>query len=373
MAPSDELIEAWRAAGLYSSDLPNAAERLALLSWLHERGVSQQQMEVAHAKGNLGSLAGDSLLRANPQWSLRQVAEQLGTTTEMIEELRRAGGFAPVDLDERSFTDGDLILFRSFIEASAFFSHEELVHVTRVIGASLRRIADAASEMFFVDVEAPLRTGSGNELALAQKNLEAMQLTRAAIAVFEPMFLAQLQESLQSSRTARRNSSDLGTMPLAVGFVDLSGYTTMAEQISPADLLRAVLDFESAAHDLVADCGGRVVKLIGDEVMFTTVDAESACDIALGLVGTIGRSATARPRGGVAFGNVIAHGGDIYGVTVNRASRMADIAIPDEVLVDEGVVSSAPRHTFEPSGRRQLKGFREPVPLWTLCRRTTGV
>jgi class 3 adenylate cyclase len=365
----DDLVREWREAGLYDPGAGNADERLALLHWLDELGVATERMTAAHAEGNLGSLAGDSLLRANPQWSLRDLAGQLGAEVDFLDELRRAGGFAPVDRDAPLFTDRDLVQFRSFLEARAFFSHEELLHVTRVIGSSLRRIADAASEMFFFDIEAPIRTGAGGELALAKKNLEAMQLTQAAIAVFEPMFLAQLQESLVASRAARRNSSDLGTLPLAVGFVDLSGYTSMAEQIAPDELLRAVLDFESAAYDLVADCGGRVVKLIGDEVMFTTVSAESACDIALGLVGTIGANETARPRGGVAFGNVIAHGGDIYGVTVNRASRMADIAVPDEILVDAEVVSRAGSQRFEPAGRRQLKGFRDPTPLWSLLPR----
>jgi adenylate cyclase len=220
--------------------------------------------------------------------------------------------------------------------------------------------------MFFLDVEAPLRTRAGGELALAKKNLEAVELVRAAIAVFEPMFRAQLQEAQQSSRAARRHAADLGTLPLAVGFVDLTGYTTLAELIPPAELLREVLAFESAAYDLVADCGGRVVKMIGDEVMYTTVDAESACEIALGLLRTVGGHDAARPRGGVTFGNVIAHGGDLYGVSVNRASRMADIAVPDEVLVDADVVSRAGTHRFEAAGRRLLKGFRDPIALWSL-------
>jgi class 3 adenylate cyclase len=366
--PSDDAIRAWTGAGLYDPADARAGDRLALLTWLDERGITLEQMIDANANGNLTSVAGDSLLRENPLWTLADMAEQLGTSAELLDELRRAGGFPPVDPLQRLFTDIDLLQFRAFMDASAFFSRNELLHLTRVIGSSLRRIADASGEMFFLDVEAPLRTGAGTPLDLAKKNLEAMQLLQGAIAVFEPMFRAQLQESLQASRAARRNSSDLETVPLAIGFVDLSGYTSMAEQISPDRLLRAVLDFEASAYDLVAECGGRVVKLIGDEVMFTTIDAPSACDIALGLLDEVGNVDGARPRGGVAFGNVIAHGGDIYGVSVNRASRMADIAVPDEILVDSEVVARAGGRWFEPAGRRQLKGFREPVALWSLGR-----
>jgi class 3 adenylate cyclase len=366
MPASDDLIRSWRDAGLYDPEAPTAAGRLALLSWLHDRGTPHAQMLAAHERGELGSLAGDSLLRANQRWSLNEIAEQVGTSVEVLDQLRRASGFRPTDPDAPSFTDRDLDQFRSFMEASAFFSMGELLHLTRVIGTSLRRIADAASEMFFLDVETPLRIGAGGELALAVKNLEAMELSRAATLVFEPMFLAHLQESIQVSRAARRGAVDLGTMPLAIGFVDLSGYTSMVERITPTALLRAVLDFESAAYDLVADCGGRVIKMIGDEVMFTTVDAHAACEIALGLLEEIGGDDDPRPRGGVAFGHVIAHGGDLYGVSVNRAARMADIAVPDEILVDADVVARATTHRFEPAGRRQLKGFREPVPVWSL-------
>ena len=218
----DEAIAAWTEAELYDPAATDAADRLALLTWLQERDITVEQMTAADANGTLTSVAGDSLLRENPRWTLHEMAGQLGTTADALDELRRASGFPPVDQRQRLFTDIDIVQFRSFIAASAFFSRNELLHLTRVIGSSLRRIADATGEMFFLDVEAPLRTGAGSPLDLAKKHLEAMQLLHGAIEVFEPMFRAQLQESLQASRTARRNSSDLETVPLAIGFVDLS-------------------------------------------------------------------------------------------------------------------------------------------------------
>ena len=112
--------------------------------------------------------------------------------------------------------------------------------------------------------------------------------------------------------------------------------------------------------------GGRLVKLIGDEVMFATVDVASACAIARGLA-----EATDVPaRGGLACGEVVTSGGDLYGPTVNLASRIADVAIAGEVLVNDAVVElvTDDAYAFEPAGRRQLKGFAEPVRLWSLTR-----
>jgi len=132
-------------------------------------------------------------------------------------------------------------------------------------------------------------------------------------------------------------------------------------------LLRLVTRFEATAHDLVTAHGGRLVKLIGDEVMFATVDVASACAIARGLT----EAADVPARGGLAFGEVVTSGGDLYGPTVNLASRIADVAIAGEVLVNDAIVAELvgdDAYAFEPAGRRQLKGFAEPVRLWSLTR-----
>ena len=121
----------------------------------------------------------------------------------------------------------------------------------------------------------------------------------------------------------------------------------------------------STAIDLVSEHGGRLIKLIGDEVMFSTVAPDTACRIASELIRHAEAWVTSA-RGGIAHGPVVASGGDVYGETVNLASRIADIAVPGELLVNEAVVAGAPDLAFEPAGRRQLKGFPAPTRLWSL-------
>lgn len=369
MAQRDDVdsTDAWIAAGLYDPLSPTAHQRFDLLTWLASLGISVDQMLAAKADSQLRALAGDIALRPGPRTSLRQIAEEIGTTVESINDVRRASGFPPNDPGAADFTAGDAEMFRSFNAASTIFSLDELLHFTRVVGTSMRRIADAASEMFLLDIEAPLvSSADSDELALARSIYDATLMTGSAVAIFEPMFRAHLEQSLIATRLARGASTDYNTLPLAVGFVDLTEFTALSSQLSAPALLDLVLTFEANACDLVADHGGRVVKLIGDEVMFTAVDAEAACAIALGLLAIVGSADAPNPRGGLAYGPVIAHGGDLYGQTVNRAARMADIAIPGEVLVDTGVTVRAPQMHFAQAGRRQLKGFREPVDLWSL-------
>jgi len=112
-----------------------------------------------------------------------------------------------------------------------------------------------------------------------------------------------------------------------------------------------------------------VVKHIGDEVMFVALDAATGCAIAEALL-HVADAAGIEPRGGVAVGDVISRHGDYYGPVVNLASRLADLAIPGEILVDEATTAAAGGEagpwSFRPAGRRQLKGFERPVEVFAL-------
>lgn len=112
-----------------------------------------------------------------------------------------------------------------------------------------------------------------------------------------------------------------------------------------------------------------MVKHIGDEVMFAAVDPAAGAHIALESVRRFAAEDRVAPHAGIGYGVVLGRGGDYYGSVVKLASRTADIAVPNEILVTEVVVLGARDDdglTFEPAGRGQLKGFDDPVPLWSL-------
>jgi len=112
------------------------------------------------------------------------------------------------------------------------------------------------------------------------------------------------------------------------------------------------------------------VKLIGDEVMFVVRDPAAACEVALTLVDRFANDPAVTPRGGLAWGDILYRGGDYYGPTVNLAARVAQIAVPGELLVTTDVAAHADGDAvhFEPAGKRMLKGFDEPVPLLAVTR-----
>lgn len=366
MGEGSDSTAAWIGAGLYDPAAPHAPDRLELLQWIEAQGATVDQMTAAQAAGQLSSLIGDLSLRPGRLRTVIDVAAAMGMEPELMNDVRRAAGLPTVPIDEPMLADDDVRMLEIFHLADAFFSREELLRLATVMGSAMRRIADAAGEMFLRDVEAPLKViDSHRDLDMAKANLSGIELARSATGVFAPMFLAHLRLSTDRTRSARRDSEDYETVPLAVGFVDLSGFTEMSVSLSTAELRNLIVDFEGRANGIVGDHDGRIVKLIGDEVMFSAIDGSSACAIASAL--TAAAPAGTIARGGVAFGAVIASGGDLYGPIVNLASRLADIAVPGEVLVNEAIANSVPTRDFEPAGRRQLKGFVEPVRLWSLC------
>src|SRR5207253_2502125 len=132
--------------------------------------------------------------------------------------------------------------------------------------------------------------------------------------------------------------SETGDAEVVVGFADLVNFTAFSQRREPAELAAAVDHFEALVYEHVPERGGRVIKMIGDEVMFSVDDAASAAAIALGLVKALARDPQLPPvRVGMASGPVLAWQGDIYGPTVNLASRLVAVARPGTVLASDAL------------------------------------
>ena len=86
------------------------------------------------------------------------------------------------------------------------------------------------------------------------------------------LFLSHVEIALRRSRGRGTGDRSPHTARLAVGFVDLVGFTPLSSELPVAELAALVDEFEDQAFDLVADNDGRIVKFIGDEVMFVMLD-----------------------------------------------------------------------------------------------------
>jgi adenylate cyclase len=128
---------------------------------------------------------------------------------------------------------------------------------------------------------------------------------------------------------------------LAVGFVDLVGFTALSHRLEAAELGKLLSRFESLVFDIVTEAGGRVVKLIGDEAMLVCPDPAGAVRAAFLILGRTGDADLPAARAGIAAGELLLQGGDYFGEPVNLASRIVDRAPPGAVMVDERVADAA--------------------------------
>jgi len=149
--------------------------------------------------------------------------------------------------------------------------------------------------------------------------------------------------------------------PIAVGFADLVGWTSAIRDLSSADLTGLVDAFEAEAFDLVVAQGGRVVKTLGDEVMFTAPSAETAAETGLRLAEAFtGRTAVPPVRVGLAWGPALPRAGDVFGPVVNIASRCTALARPSSVVVDRALsreLEGSTRYAVRRMSARRVRGY----------------
>jgi adenylate cyclase len=359
----------FQAAGLYDPDAADAADRLALLRYLEARGVSLEQMVESHKNGALHAANTDERIRPGRIMSADTVAAAIGIPADLLRRITLAAGLRIEDDDYR---ESDIETYRLFAAGADMFGDDATLQFTRAVGSSMARVADAAISLFLVNVEGPLVQEGGGPTTLAEAANSAVDALDVIPSLMAGFFRMHMQAAISRQRVASNSAEDPGMFRLAVGFVDLVGFTPYAQDVAPVELASFVESFEARANEVVAAGGGRIVKHIGDEVMFVETDPTTACDIALQLVEIFGDREGVSPHAGVGFGPLVSRGGDYYGSVVNLASRIADLAVPGEVLatdeVQRAAVGSDGRFEFHPAGRRMLKGFADPIPLWSVTR-----
>jgi class 3 adenylate cyclase len=152
-----------------------------------------------------------------------------------------------------------------------------------------------------------------------------------------------------------------------VGLVDLSGFTALTQMLTPAELSTLLNGFSATVSDVVHTDGGRVVKFIGDAVMWVSPTAEQLAQAALDLVEhPLARDVGLQVRAGLGYGDILAINGDYFGNAVNLAARLVGAAAPGHILAAAGVHDQLPDWPMIVLDPLMLKGFDEPVTAYAL-------
>ena len=343
-----------------------------LVAFLTSLGATPEQIAAAEGQSNLIGLGADLVFTHAEGLTATDVAARSGASVDVVMRIWQALGVDVPGPDAPMFSSDDVSLVRTLSSVDLFTDSEtdELLHV---IGSALARVADAAISFYVQTVESDLVDGGADSLSLAQKGSRAARTALDLGDALGAIFAHLLRDGVDRQRRAQAHVNDRALFRVAVGFVDLVGFTPLSHRMATRELSSFIGQFENRAFRLAAEHGGRIIKHIGDEVMFVAIDPVAGCELALALMAEFVDEGI-QPRGGLAYGDVVARQGDYYGEVVNLASRLADLAIPGEVLADDNVRVAAgdSELVFEGAGRRQLKGFDEPVPVYSLLPSTTA-
>lgn len=368
----------WVEAGLYDPEGPNAAERLALLEYLTERGATLEQMVEAHEAHSLPGVAGDLVIpRTNPDVPLSEISALSGVSVPRVLRAMLAAGI-PVTAESKVPTTL-VTLMEAFEAGSALMGDDAILAFTRVLGASAINIAEAAVALFWAEFGPGSVKEGPDELARARVSEAA---TRAFLTVPDVMAQAVLdqferaQKRAQAVRGWSDPSADGGsggpTEVVALGFVDLVGSTAWAETLGFREQNLALTRFESAAWSSALLAGGRVVKTIGDAVFFAAADADSACRIGTEVCRAAGADAVLPPaRGAVGIGVVTPREGDYYGPLVNLLSRLVKVGAPGDLVATRDVATSLQkdRWSLRELEERALRGVEGLVTAFVVSPR----
>jgi len=337
-----------------------------LYAFLRASGATDEEIERAAEQGWLPLLAIDAyLMPGEAEHDLAGAARAAGVDEEFARRLWRAMGFPDPPDGAKVFTDRD-------VQALRLVAHRlrpeddraQFFRQVRAIGTSMSRLGAINADLIAAALQELRRSGMDDE-------------TIAAVLPFgidwpSVEFLIDYVHRVQTRaavwrRLALEEFEDVGA-GIGVGFADLAGYTELSAELDPDRLEQLLTRWEELSADLVAQHGGRVVKTIGDEVMFVGL-AESVARIARAIRdGARADAVLPEVRIGLASGTAIARDGDYFGPVVNLASRLADLAAAGEVLASADMKDAAAPATelaWTAAGHRYVRGIGD-VEVWVL-------
>lgn len=321
-----------------------------------DHGFTRRQLESA-------------ILGENPSLTSEAVAEAAGVTLEEARRLWRALGF-PDAGHEAAFTQADRAALGTLAGAvgQGAIDFDTAVRLTRAVGQTMARLADWEVATLSARVE-QLEAG---DQATGSRVGSALRLVEMVGIPFEDLLVYAWRRHLAAAvarvEALGANDADLHTIQVTVGFADLVRFTALSNELDEDRIGDLVEIFESRCADVVTARNGRVIKTLGDSVLFVSESPERAMDIALGIVDVIGHDARLPDvRLGLATGSVVMQLGDVFGPPVNLAARLTGVARRNRVITDRATAALLPPGRFDsrPLPARPLRGFGvvEPVAV----------
>jgi adenylate cyclase len=344
-----------------------------LMAAFEEAGISLEDVARGVAAGELSFPLG--LFLPEPvamTATYEELSARLGRPPELLRRLSGELGFPPREDDRIRAEDAEMLsLIVTKLDLAA---DDDLSRFTRLYGGSVQRLVGSGLQFFDRTVRQRVAT-----FELSNEEKDSLVYEKAAgftklVAGLVPWlqrrhrehavleYIVGVTEGFMEERgiTPRQRRQ-----PPAIAFLDLTGYTTLAEEQGDQAAAELAANLAGVVQEAAQTRGCRPVKWLGDGVMFHFSDSARAVLSGLELIEQTERAVSVPARIGIDAGAVIVQEGDYFGRTVNIAARIADYARPHEVLVSEDAMRSAgvAEVEFELVGDVPLKGVSKSVRL----------
>ncbi|HSV41697.1 MAG TPA: adenylate/guanylate cyclase domain-containing protein [Nocardioidaceae bacterium] len=279
-----------------------------------------------------------------PSFTLADAAARTGIPEDVVRRLWRALGFAIPGPGEAAFDAQDLAALE-LVHGDGSLDVDTEVRLARAVGQTMARLADW---------QVSTLSSPGHSDVLGETAEQVL------------VYAWRRHLDAASSRAAAMAEDDLQMVTNTVGFVDIVAFSALSNQLSDDRIGDLVELFETRAGDVVSSLGGRVIKTLGDSVLFVAEKAPTGMDIAHGIIDVIGEDARLPDvRLGIATGPVILRFGDVFGPPVNLAARLTAIARRNRVITDESTARLLPEQRYETRAltARPVRGFGVLEPI----------
>jgi adenylate cyclase len=300
-----------------------------------------------------------------------EVVAKGGLSLEDGQRLWRALGF-PDTGDSIAYGEADVDAMATVAAAleSGLLDEETVFRMTRALGSTMARLADWQVSTLVEQVERDVQSGKADNRLAA-----AVGMARDAAPGWEQLMKYAWRRHLAAAASRMEAlgavDAELLSTTMTVGFADLSRFTSLSNGLDDSSLGALVENFETRCADIITAHGGRVIKTLGDAVLFVSSDPSEGTRTALDMVKHI----ASRPElpyicVGLATGSVISRLGDVFGPPVNLAARLSHVARSNRVLVDQATAARLgdefDTRTLPP---RPLRGFGNVSPITVSERR----
>lgn len=307
----------------------------------------------------------EAILHGVPQLDAVAVSREAGVSIELTQRLWRALGFPDAGA-EAVFTPDDVAALRKITDLSgAGLDRDTLVRITRALGSTMSRLADWEIGNLMSAFEQANPGGAD----LDHRLRAGIDLVRRVSPAFEELLVYAWRRHLVAA-VARTDALvpelDESQVVTTVGFADLVSFTSTTNELNEDEIGDLVEVFESRSADVVAARRARVIKSLGDSVLFVSDNADDAVSIAWEIVGVIGGDQRLPDvRVGLATGPSVLRMGDVYGPAVNLAARLTTVARRNRVIVDETTAALLSPEQFEyrTLPARPIRGFGDISPV----------